>query len=212
MHTPSKGKHIDEAYAGDHPHTAPHGGLVRAVAQHHLELTFEKRIGLMTLYVLDNRELAAHPIPTEPLTVRVEPVDADVFTGPFEVELLPIAQDGDPGGFASRFVGSDGELHGLQRFEAMVQAPLHGETHDVTFAVDPAAFNQVFVCPMRCEGGGAYTNGGQGPVCNMRLRSPQDAHRDHSTKHGGVLFMAPNGWHHLEGALPSRHEFRLYLY
>ena len=103
VHTPPKGKHIDEAYAGNHPHTAPHGGLVRAVAQHHLELTFEKRIGLMTLYVLDNRELAAHPIPTESLTIRVEPVDGDAFTGPFDVELLPIAQDGDPGGLASRF-------------------------------------------------------------------------------------------------------------
>ena len=36
-------------------------------------------------------------------------------------------------------------------------------------------------------------------------------HADHTPKHGGVFFMAPNGFHHVEGVLVDR-EFRLYLY
>jgi hypothetical protein len=37
------------------------------------------------------------------------------------------------------------------------------------------------------------------------------AHTDHAAKHGGSFFMAPNGFHHVEGTLRGR-EFRLYLY
>lgn len=38
------------------------------------------------------------------------------------------------------------------------------------------------------------------------------AHGDHSAKHGGVFFMASNGFHHLEGTYPEAGLFRLYLY
>ena len=46
----------------------------------------------------------------------------------------------------------------------------------------------------------------------MHVRSIPMAHGDHNAKHGGILFMAPNGYNHLEGTLDEEGTFRLYLY
>ena len=46
----------------------------------------------------------------------------------------------------------------------------------------------------------------------METRTVVMAHGDHNPRHGGILFMAPNGYHHLEGALEEDGEFCLYLY
>ncbi|HEV3056761.1 MAG TPA: heavy metal-binding domain-containing protein [Vicinamibacterales bacterium] len=44
-----------------------------------------------------------------------------------------------------------------------------------------------------------------------RKYSPRP-HGNHNPQHGGAFFMAPDNWHHLEGAYFSPGTFRLYLY
>jgi len=68
-----------------------------------------------------------------------------------------------------------------------------------------------YVCPMRCEGEKSYPHPGKCPVCKMNLQDIL-SHLDHSAKHGGAFFMAPDQKHHLEGTISDKGEFRIHFY
>lgn len=70
---------------------------------------------------------------------------------------------------------------------------------------------QVLSCPMKCEGDKTYDKAGDCPKCKMKLTRMRE-HADHDPKHGGVFFMAPDQFHHLEGTLSADGEFRIYFY
>jgi len=81
----------------------------------------------------------------------------------------------------------------------------------------PQGFSRAY-CPM-------YDNGSNwvqrdGPVRNPYYGSEMltcgvvdaapGAHMDHSPRHDGIVFMAPDSFHHIEGAYPEKGVFRLY--
>lgn len=193
-----------------HTHQAQHGGIVQTIGDYHVELVHDPINGEIAAYVLGNDEKTALPIEARLLEAQVKPDGEDQFV---KVDMNPIPLKGEAKGKSSRFAGTEARLKGAKTsFEAVLRIPIGGKIHRAAFQVVPGAQPKVYVCPMDCENSKAYYQPGNCPVCKMALSEPTGAHADHSPKHGGVFFMAPNNWHHLEGVMPNEREFRLYVY
>jgi hypothetical protein len=86
------------------------------------------------------------------------------------------------------------------------RCPIDGRT------LMPVTVEVSWVCPVHADlvqlEPGRCPVGGEALV---RKRTPRP-HEDHTPKHGGIFFMAPDNWHHLEGVYPEPGVFRLYLY
>lgn len=69
-----------------------------------------------------------------------------------------------------------------------------------------------YACPMHPQQ--TSHQEGECNICHMALVASTSTrpHQDHNPKHGGMFFMAPNNWHHLEGTYPEEGVFRAYLF
>lgn len=79
--------------------------------------------------------------------------------------------------------------------------PLVPMTMSLSFVCPNAPDVKESINPGTCPDGSA----------KQKKYSPR-AHGNHNPQHGGGFFMAPDNWHHLEGAYYASGAFRLYLY
>jgi hypothetical protein len=118
----------------DHAHgSGPHGGTVAdwgPGGRYHVEFDVDHGKQEATVHVLGSDARTAAPIRADSLHLKIkEP--------PFEVELKPAPQKGDPPGKSSRFTGKHPRLGKEQEFEGTITGSVDGKTYSADFKEEP---------------------------------------------------------------------------
>jgi hypothetical protein len=79
----------------------------------------------------------------------------------------------------------------------------------------PVTMSVSWACPGAPASEGSLSPGAPGSCpdgSSMERKYAPRAHGNHNPQHGGSFFMAPDNWHHIEGAYYAPGVFRLFLY
>lgn len=120
---PAPAPHHDD----DHEHPPPpHGGALIELGRYHGEFTVDHEKKQATVYILDGKVVKAVPVKAEQLKLVIkEPA--------FEVDLVPLPQEGDPAGKSSRFTATHDHFGKVQEFEGTVRGVLDGKPAEGDF-------------------------------------------------------------------------------
>lgn len=106
-----------------------------------------------------------------------------------------------------------------QRLETVYTCPVHAVVVDRKAGKCPIDHQELIPLTVAVS----YTCDGRASVNElMPGKCPDDSpmvvkytprpHGNHNPQHGGLFFMAPDNWHHIEGAYPRASVMRVYLY